>query len=378
MHAAIHSLALNPLLDDAAVHDVLARHWRIRGELSDLGSLQDQNVRVRTPSSSYVLKIVPDSADLDQVRLQNEAMRHVDRSPGRRFASPSPMRAVDGSDVVAAHSVYCRLLTWVPGRPYAARPWLRPTELRALGALNADVATTLAAFEHPELDRVFLWDPRRSAQVVADLEGQLTDRELRARLRAAVAPLDRSAPDLPVAPVHGDLTPTNVVGEPSGEGGRSSLTGVLDFGDVMRTWRLADVSAAVVGVVEHPGVDDPLEAALAVLGGYHDVRALTGDEAEAFWPLVLARAGVNAAVSLVQSALSPSNWYATRGAESARRALEALTAVPMAVASAGAHAVIGGRTRSAGRAPGRAGRAGRGAGSRPAHRARARSRRRHR
>lgn len=352
MQARQHSLTSNPLLSEDQVHAVLARYWSIGGRLSDLGSLQDQNVRVRTPAESYVLKIVSDTVDRDEVAVQNAAMVHIAAgTPGFASPHPLPLTGADGGDIVAVDGVYCRLLTWVPGRPYADRPYLRTAGLRALGALGARVALALEEFTHPQLDRAYLWDARRSVDVVADLADQLPEVALRDQVLRAVEPLARLAPDLPLAAIHGDITPTNVVCADTegidGAPAEAALTGILDFGDVMHSWRLADVAAAVVGVVEHPGAGDPLEAALSLFAGYHGVVALNEDEAASFWALVLARAAVNVSVSRIQSANNPTNWYALEATESSLHALGVLSAVPNSLAAAGARAAMNAPQRAA-------------------------------
>ena len=140
--------------------------------------------------------------------------------------------------------------------------------------------------------------------------------------------------------MHGDVTPTNAVCRPDDEL-RSRPIGVLDFGDVMRSWRIGDAAAAAVGALEHPGSGDSLSAALSVLAGYHSVLALTEAEIEAFWPLVVARTAVTAAISYRQWVGNARNGYAEDAVSGGVRAMHRVAAIDPALAKAHARALLG-------------------------------------
>jgi 4-aminobutyrate aminotransferase-like enzyme/Ser/Thr protein kinase RdoA (MazF antagonist) len=329
----------NPELGLEEVREVLAEHWALDGELAEVGSTQDQNVRVTGAGGRrYVCKVASPLWPPAALDLQNAAMRHLAAArPG--FAVPEPVRALGGEEVVRAHGHHIRLLTWVDGTPLADAGPLGLRTWRALGELAAESALGLEDFEHPELDRVLQWDTRHAEVVVATLTDDEPP-EVREGLAAALAGLRDVAAlagDLPVQPIHCDVTDLNTVTR----GRRPPLpAGLLDFGDVVRTWRICDPVHAAVAAIAHEQAD-PLGVALAVLAGYHAQAPLREPELAAFWSLVLARAAVCAAHSTRQARLSPGNAHIARAVAADWAALDAAAGVPRVLADAAVRALAG-------------------------------------
>ena len=109
---------------------------------------------------------------------------------------------------------------------------------------------------------------------------------------------------LPVQPIHCDVTDYNTVG-PAGPA--PVPDGLIDFGDVVRTWRIGDPASAAAAADRPRSATQALRIALDVLAGFHAELPLTEAEAEAFWPLVLSRAAVCALAGSHQARLSPEN-----------------------------------------------------------------------
>src|SRR4029453_17003850 len=68
---------------------------------------------------------------------------------------------------------------------------------------------------------------------------------------------------------------------------RRKITGILDFGDIVYSYAIADLAIAVAYAVL--GKDDPLAAAATVVRGYQELRPLDDDERAALFPRVLLR-----------------------------------------------------------------------------------------
>lgn len=331
----------NPLLSEDQMHSILAEAWGLDGQLTSLGSMQDQNFRVRASDGTQaVAKIASLHTPRDSVELQNAAMLHV---AARRldFVSPIPISSRVGRKIVDAAGHPLRLLTWVEGIPLSARGYLCAADLIELGALAARVSLALDGFDHPALRAPNSWDVRHAARALKESRDHLPN-GWAPYFDAAINAFELVGVDaqLPRAVVHGDLTPVNAVCLP-GDELRSRPIGVLDFGDVMRTWRIGDVAASAVGALEHPGTGEALDAALAVLQGYHQTVPLTEAELEAFWPLVIARAAVSATMSWRQFARNPHNGYAECSVDSGVRAMRRAADVPPALAHAAARSRVG-------------------------------------
>jgi 4-aminobutyrate aminotransferase-like enzyme len=142
---------------------------------------------------------------------------------------------------------------------------------------------------------------------------------------------------LPVQPIHCDVTDYNTVG-PAGPA--PVPDGLIDFGDVVRTWRIGDPASAAAAAIAHDP-DQALRISLDVLAGFHGELPLTEAEAEAFWPLVLSRAAVCALAGSHQARLSPENAHIAKTTDDDWAIVRGAAAVHPAVATAAARAVCG-------------------------------------
>jgi 4-aminobutyrate aminotransferase-like enzyme/Ser/Thr protein kinase RdoA (MazF antagonist) len=339
--SAFGSLELpNPEFSADDARDLLREHWGLEASASEVGSSQDQNFRMRCADGrQYVLKIANPLWRRSELECQNAAMHHV-ATRVRDFQVPVPVPAPDGSEIVRARGHDLRLVTWLDGTPLAHAGYVPVETWHALGRVCARSAVALADFGHLELDRPFQWDSRRAPDVVGALAGLASteDREELDRAMRPFAALASLGPALRAQPIHCDVTDVNTVGR--AEGGRLLPEGLLDFGDVVRTWRVCDPANAAVSAIVHDA-DDPLGTALAVLRGYHAESPLDEAEASAFWPLVLARAAVGAIFTTQQAQLSPGNAHVAATIDHEWGILRAVNTVPPALGVAAARAACG-------------------------------------
>ncbi len=316
----------------------LAEHYfDVTGEVRELGSTQEANFRVRSDTVDVVLKVANPAFSPAELDLQNQVMLRLARA-ALPFATPVPQPARDGSLVVAARAggapTHLRLLSFVPGRVLTDAAVLADPVLRAVGQLAARVGAVLADFNHSAADRVLQWDPRRAAEVVHALAPAVTDDEQRARVVGLVdgawARLGPLVADLRQQVVHADLADYNIVTE-RGPDGRPALTGVIDFGDVMRSWLVADLATAVTSMLWRPG-RSPLLDVVQAARGYHATTPLREQEVAALWPLVVCRAAVLAVSVEHQLAEDPTNETAARERDADWVLLDRVAQVPFDLA----------------------------------------------
>ncbi|WP_167880605.1 aminotransferase [Nocardioides guangzhouensis] len=319
----------------------------VDGVAEPLGSNQETNLRVRgTDGSTYVLKVANPAFGADVLDLQNRAMRHVQRA-GTGLAVPLPVPALDGSDLVSVpirgidHHV--RLLTFVAGEMFSDADYLGADVLGRFGALTARLSAALATFDHPAADRVLQYDSRHAARVVDRLAGSVADPLRRAdavdlsdRAWSALTPL---VPDLRVQVVHADMADYNVVATRDAAG-RLTPSGVIDFGDVVRSWLVADLATAITSLLVRER-RSPLLDACAVVVGFHSVTPLTEPEIAAVWPLVAARASVLATSVEDILAADPDNDYAREEQPLDWLILDRAAAVPFPLAEVALRQAVG-------------------------------------
>ena len=325
---------LGPLLDSAPprlaaeeVARLLSLHWGLGGSLSPLTSERDLNHRLDSASGRYVVKIANLAEPQALTRFQNRALRHAGANDP---ALPIPRviaTAAGADDVVLPTGHLMRVLTWVDGAPLAGLPRTQ-AQGRAVATLGARLARALRGLDDPAADHDLQWDIRHAARLRPMLP-HVADEGLRA-LCAGV--LDRFDADVaPVLPalrwqvIHGDLNPHNILGDPAQP---DRVTGILDFGDMVRTPLICDLAVAASYRI------DP-EDALASLAGFaaawHATDPLTPQERGVLFDLTAARMVTTVAITAFRAARYPENAaYILRNLPSARAGLTAFAALDRA------------------------------------------------
>jgi 4-aminobutyrate aminotransferase-like enzyme/Ser/Thr protein kinase RdoA (MazF antagonist) len=269
---------------------VAAERFGLVGEPVPLPGEADRNFRV----GEHVLKLHSPGVEPAVLDLQDAAMEHV-AAAGLAVATPRLVLARDGSPRVEAGGGVARVLTWVPGTPWAEAP--RGAEsLRSLGRAVAAVDAALADFEHPGLERALRWDMLRAA-------------ELRGTAEASDAVLERFAgrilpllSELPVRAIHNDANEHNVL---VGEDGR--VHGLIDFGDLCRAPRVCGLAVACAYAMTALAV--PEREVLPLVAGYHEVAPLAPGELALLPDLIRTRLAMSVAMATLQRAEQPGNEY---------------------------------------------------------------------
>ena len=300
---------MNDLTTQAAAiaRDTFGRDGAIRPLPGEL----DYNYRVSGPGGDIVLKLSPTTRrhvpDLVAACLEHLAAADLPAPVPRLItpATPTPGPLAPVTFAGAPH-LACAV-TWLPGIPLAE---LRPRPgavLQALGALLAHLDAALSGFDHPALDREFAWRMDTAPQTIRAHREHL-DRGhglVTATLDRATTLLDPLLDALPRAVIHNDANDHNVIVRPSLEGAR--LAGLIDFGDVVRSRRAAEVAvAAAYAMLDRA---DPVEAACRVAGGYAAVTPLGEGECHAILPLVALRLCLSVTVQALQMREQPGNEY---------------------------------------------------------------------
>jgi 4-aminobutyrate aminotransferase-like enzyme/Ser/Thr protein kinase RdoA (MazF antagonist) len=302
------------------------------GAVRSLGSNQDLNFVIDDGKTPLLLKIANPATPSAELEAQSRAAARIaERSEVR---VPRPHVFADGTSVrpvpVAGGTARARLLDFLPGRTLSGSGYLSPAAVRAMGRLAASVDLALADFADPGAERTNQWDLRFAPDAMATLLPSVADPVLRERLHAAADAAWQvvlaHADALPLQVIHGDLTDDNVVTTD----GRIP-DGVIDLGDLGRTWRVGELAITLSSVLHHDGVDLP--AALEAVTAYHAVLPLTDAELEALWPLVALRGAVLVASAHHVLLTDPGNEYAAENLAHEELIFEAAVSLPLAVAT---------------------------------------------
>lgn len=312
----------------ATTHDLAAEG------LDRLATERDDSFRVRSRAGRFVAKFAHPLDDpsvlAEQVAVLAALAREHPELPMQRV-----LPARDGALLTtvvddAGQSRMLRVLSFLEGEPLGAAP--RSLEaLRMLGALHARVAAAIGAIgdaaQPPLRGSPTPWNllavehygPHASA--LADSTVRREVERVIARAQDAVLP---RAHALPARLAHNDLHGDNVLvrSEPF------AVTGVLDFGDMTRTPRVADLAvAASYARGRIGGAHEPWAAARAYTAGYGDEQPLTDEEHALLPELVLLRLAQRAILNSAIAAANPSAApYASRNLSAIARDLRELGA----------------------------------------------------
>jgi 4-aminobutyrate aminotransferase-like enzyme/Ser/Thr protein kinase RdoA (MazF antagonist) len=306
---------------------------------SPLPSERDQNFLLETAGGNRaVLKIANGREDDAMLEAQRRVLEHLStESP----VYPRLIRTSTGAEtaeVVAAngerHVVWA--VTYLPGRVLAA-VHDRPAELlEGLGRAAGELRVSLDRFDHPASHRAFYWDLANARHTVAEERTLITDAEVGAAIDLVTEQFDRyTVPlvsSLQRSVVHGDLNDHNVLVGRSVDSCAPCVSGIVDFGDMVYSYAIADLAIAAAYVVL--GSDDPLGAIRSVVDGYERVRKLRDEEYGALFGLIAMRLCMSACIAARQRREVPDNGYLDVSQAAIRRTLPMLGAIPFAYAEA--------------------------------------------
>ncbi|MDH3223071.1 MAG: aminotransferase class III-fold pyridoxal phosphate-dependent enzyme, partial [Gemmatimonadota bacterium] len=308
------------------VGDFAQEHFGLHGPVEALPGEFDLNFKVGEGAGARLLKLAPQDR-LAILDLTRSALTHL-KGLGGRVPVPVPPMSRTGAEGfpqlrVAGVPFSALCLTFLPGSPLGVAAPPTPALTVEVGELLGTVDLALAPFDHPTLDRPFPWrldqGLERVASALDDVDAAtrpLVERALE-RARTWIDPLRG---ELPVAVIHNDVNDYNIL---VGNGEASSrVTGLIDFGDMVRGWRAAE--PAVAGAYLMMGARDPVERACHLVRGYGRKVDLTDEECAALVPLAALRLCLSITVQSRQIRGQPENEYLSVSQAPARALLQIL------------------------------------------------------
>lgn len=292
-------------IDVGLVISLLDRHFDLAGRLEPVATEKDDTFRLRTRDAGYLVKVSPPDEPPSVVRLQTAAMRFLEAA-----APELPVQrvrlTVDGRDhvIVGADDGRTRVLRvfgFVEGS-VLAQTKADGEQLAKAGEMLGRVDVALEAFAHPADRRGLVWDIGNFHELreLLDHTPNPEHRRLAERVfqlfEATVVP---SLVDLETQVIHGDYSPYNVVVDEEHEG---FVTGVIDFGDTMRSAVIFDPAVAMANLLGRTP-DDPWRDACAFVAGYEGARPIRDRELPLLPVAALARLTLRALIT---------NWRAER------------------------------------------------------------------
>lgn len=303
--------ARRPCLAPQSAVLIAKSHWGLSCEATSLPGDRDLNFHLTSEGGDFVLKIT--DASEEEISLSAAALSRLSECEGRLsvgLAVPGVDEALS-PDVVGddgrTHRAW--VVKWVDGVPLAHAGPRGPGFLRDLGFELGRIRRSLADFEHPGLDRDLKWDLRRGLEIAAANESKIASPLDRRVVRETLAHVDVSmgahASELRVGVIHGDANDHNILVEKTFPA--SGACGLLDVGDIDRSWILAECAIAAAYLMLEEA--DPIAALVDFVAGYHETDPIPEAELGLLFDLARLRLCVSVCVSAEQRVLEPENEY---------------------------------------------------------------------
>jgi len=336
-----------PRFDADGAARIARQLYGIDAAVLRLPSERDQNFLLTTTAGERrILKIANALERPELLEAQQAAMAHV----GSHLAAcPRPLPTLSGDIVTRipgdegrTHLVWA--ITHVPGAPLGTVRHRTRALLEDFGRMIASLGCALDDFDHLGLHRDFHWDLANARRVVDEYRPLVSDPELGRAIDTIVERFDADVrqllAELPKRAIHNDLNDYNVLVTTVGaEADGARVTGIVDFGDIVHSFRIADL--AIAGAYMMLGADDPLDAIVALTRGYASVSIPRDDELEALFGLSAMRLCVSACIAAHQGRLRPDNSYLDISQAAIRRTLPVLASIPFGLATAALRGAAG-------------------------------------
>ena len=261
-----------------------------------------------------MLKIASTLEAETTLEMQNKAMEHVaartDIALTQRICRNSQNKEMAAVLDSSGHPHFIRLLTYLPGIPFAL---FRPHSvalLRNLGKALGWIGHALKDFDHPASRRDLRWDFDRAEWVLTHF-GRLIEAGKRSDWIRHFLHMwkEQVIPVLSVlrkSVVYHDANDYNilVIQKPSQE---EPGVQFIDFGDMLYTYTLSEVAiGAAYAMLEKT---DPLTAAAEVVRGYNEVFPLTEEEISLIYYFISMRLCLSVSIAAYQQTEEPENEY---------------------------------------------------------------------
>lgn len=259
------------------VAGLVDNEYDLAGTLTRISTEKDDTFRLDSPSGPYLVKVAPAAEDIRIVNLQSAAMVHLERCsphiPAQRLIRGVRKQVETSVRDQLGRTRVLRVLSYREGA-LLHDVGASAEQFRSVGASLARLDEALVAFRHPLESRLLLWDLTNFMQVrsLVDHVEDPANRELAVgifdQFNRQVVPVLK---DLETQTIHGDFSPFNVVVNPTSP---EFVAGIIDFGDVMRSPILFELSVTAANLI---GVDaaDPWASAAEVVRGYRQVRPVS-------------------------------------------------------------------------------------------------------
>jgi len=281
---------------------------------------RDKNFLLKDNSGKqYVLKIANAEDNKSVLDFQNKAMEHIQRK-SEECLCPTVFPTQEGDNISIVrdsnkHPYFIRLLSFIPGTPFAGINPHSPELLYQTGAFMAKIVKALSDFSHPESERDVIWDMQHGLYAVEQYRQYIKKHSQQALVERFFSLYKKEAQTFLSASsksvIHNDANDYNIIvsfPDTSPETfGKRLIKGIVDFGDMVKTYTLCELAITCTYVMMNK--EDPLAAASQIIAGYHSILPLTDNELRVLFPMIGMRLCMSVCISAFNAEQKPDNDY---------------------------------------------------------------------
>lgn len=291
--------------------EILLKLYNLKGKATELPGEIDFNFRIKIDNSEgYILKISRHDESESYLDFQQKILQFLE-AHGKALVLPKVILDTEQksiSTITDAHGNkrHVRLLSWVSGRVWSG-VYPQLDDLRfSLGEQCGLLTQALQGFDHPEAHREFDWDIAQALWTKAhnDLFDN-DDKEIIAYFQNQFETSQESYTQLRKSVVHNDGNDNNVIVTSYLK--QPKVQAIIDYGDAIHTQIINDLAVACAyAIMNH---NDPLEAALPIVRGYHSKFSIKEEELSHLYHAIAMRLVISVTKSALNKIKEPDNTY---------------------------------------------------------------------
>lgn len=279
-----------PTVSCAEAQDIATKLFGIEGRPTSLHGERDRIFKLTTSDDrAFVVKFANARESEEALRAQIDALQAI-ATHDPTLPVPRVHLSVRGHPLertVLRDGATCdvRVVTFIRGTPVSQVRGTRKLR-NVLGSTLARLDIALSFAGSPVVPATILWDVMRAGRL-KPLLGSVADAGL---MHAIANILERIEDDtrprlarLKQQVIHNDFNSNNVLVDAEAP---ETITGIIDFGDILVAPRIVDPGIALARQVS---ADDPVGEAVEIVAGYHAVSPLDSDEVALLYDILCAR-----------------------------------------------------------------------------------------
>ncbi len=318
-------------LSDAQIDSVTHLLYGYHPQIKRLPGEYDTNALITASDGRQsVLKIMHPSRESSFVEMQIAALQHIASTapqlPIQRVI-PQQNGALWSIAQIDGHAHLVWMLEYLNGTLYAEANPVDDALVMDMGRVLGELSHALATFTHPAAHRTLEWDVMRGGWIANYLHAFSDPHQLstvQSHLARYTQSIAQYGSQVRYGVIHGDANDYNVlVGAPGYM--KRSISGLLDFGDMMHTAVVSELAiASAYAIMNHP---QPVDALMAMVNQYHTQYPLNDAEVALLYDLICIRLCISVTVSAIRKRERPDDPYMTVSEAPAWELLDTLTAV---------------------------------------------------